>query len=36
MDKEPERYDVMYNFATGVYFSRKELLDELALDVVPF
>jgi hypothetical protein len=36
MDKEPERYDVMYNFATGVYFSRKELLDKLASDVVPF
>lgn len=26
---EPERYDVMYNFASGVYFSRKELFHKL-------
>jgi len=25
MDKEPERWDVMYNFATGVYFDRADL-----------
>jgi nucleoside 2-deoxyribosyltransferase len=36
MDKKPDRFDVMYNFATGVYFSRKELLDKLRPDVVPF
>lgn len=28
-DKEPERYDVMYNFATDVFFSVEELLDGL-------
>jgi nucleoside 2-deoxyribosyltransferase len=25
MDKEPERWDVMYNFATGVFFSWEDL-----------
>lgn len=29
MDKEPERYDVMYNFASGVFFSREKLFDKL-------
>jgi hypothetical protein len=29
-DKTPERYDVMYNFATDVYFDLKDLLNELA------
>jgi len=29
MDKEPDRYDVMYNFASGVYFSREKLFDKL-------
>ena len=24
-DKEPERWDVMYQFATGVFFSKEEL-----------
>lgn len=28
-DKEPDRYDVMYRFATGVVFSVEELLEEL-------
>jgi len=30
MDKEPDRYDVMYNFAEGVFFDWDELLKELA------
>lgn len=30
MDGEPERYDVMYNFATKVVMSVEELLKELA------
>lgn len=29
-DKEPERFDVMYNFATDVFFNEQELFDELA------
>lgn len=30
MDKEPERYDVMYQFATGgVYFNLEELIENL-------
>lgn len=28
-DKEPERYDVMYAFATGVFFKKNDLLEEL-------
>lgn len=28
-DKEPERYDVMYQFATDVYFSTEEFLKGL-------
>lgn len=28
-DKEPERYDIMYNFATGVFFEDGELLKAL-------
>ena len=28
-DKEPERYDVMYQFCTGVYFNLEGLLDAL-------
>jgi hypothetical protein len=35
-DKEPERWDVMVAFATGVYFNKKELLDKLAQDALPF
>lgn len=30
MDKEPDRYDVMYNFAKGVFFDWDELLRALA------
>lgn len=31
MDKEPERYDVMYQFATGgVYFSLEKLIENLS------
>jgi hypothetical protein len=26
---EPDRYDVMYNFSTGVFFSRKKFLEAL-------
>lgn len=29
LDGEPDRYDVMYNFATGVCIGMEELLDEL-------
>jgi hypothetical protein len=28
-DKEPERYDVMYLFATKVFFDRQEFMDHL-------
>ena len=28
-DKEPERWDIMYQFATGVCFNPKELKEEL-------
>jgi hypothetical protein len=28
-DKEPKRFDVMYNFATGVYFNKKNLFKAL-------
>lgn len=28
-DKEPERWDVMYKFATGVYFKLEDLLNDL-------
>lgn len=28
-DKEPERYDVMYRFATDIFFSEQDLLDVL-------
>jgi hypothetical protein len=28
-DKVPERYDVMYNFATGVFFDKIELFEVL-------
>ena len=28
-DGEPERYDVMYQFATGVFFNKQELFEEL-------
>ena len=29
-DEEPERWDVMYQFATGIFFSADELITELA------
>ena len=29
MDKEPERYDVMYNFASGIYFNKTDFFKEL-------
>lgn len=29
-DGEPERWDVMYRFATGLFMDEKSLLDELA------
>jgi nucleoside 2-deoxyribosyltransferase len=29
MDKEPERWDVMYNFASGVFFDKEKLFTEL-------
>lgn len=29
MDKNPDRYDVMYNFATGVFFDKQKLIDVL-------
>ena len=28
-DKEPDRWDVMYQFATGVFFNKEELINEL-------
>lgn len=28
-DKEPERYDVMYQFATGIFFNLEDLLKAL-------
>ena len=28
-DKEPERWDVMYQFATNVFFNKEELINEL-------
>lgn len=28
-DGEPERYDLMYQFATGIFFSKQELFEEL-------
>jgi nucleoside 2-deoxyribosyltransferase len=28
-DKEPERWDVMYQFATGIFFDMKDLIKEL-------
>lgn len=31
-DKEPERYDIMYRFATDIFFSIDELLEELQYD----
>jgi hypothetical protein len=30
LDGEPDRYDVMYKFATGVYFNDDELVEALA------
>src|ERR1017187_5246891 len=30
-DKEPERYDVMYKFATGVFFDSKDLIAALTM-----
>lgn len=30
-DKEPERYDIMYQFATDIFFSEKDLLDALKM-----
>lgn len=29
MDGEPERFDVMYNFATGVFTAKEQLIKEL-------
>lgn len=29
MDKEPERYDVMYNFSSGVFFDKNTLFETL-------
>jgi hypothetical protein len=28
-DQEPERWDVMYQFATGIFFNQDDLLAEL-------
>jgi len=28
-DKEPDRYDIMYRFATDVFFNEEELIEEL-------
>ena len=28
-DKEPERVDIMYNFATNIFFNTEDLIDEL-------
>jgi nucleoside 2-deoxyribosyltransferase len=33
-DKTPERYDVMYNFATDVFFAKEDLLTELKNHIV--
>lgn len=30
-DQEPERFDVMYQFATGIFLDEKSLLDALAI-----
>ena len=30
-DREPERVDIMHNFANNVFFSKEELLNELKL-----
>jgi len=30
-DKEPERWDVMYQFATDVFFDKEELIQELII-----
>lgn len=32
-DEEPERYDVMVQFATGIFFSRGDLLDALQAQI---
>lgn len=32
-DKEPERFDVMYQFVDDIFFSKKELIDELTRKV---
>jgi hypothetical protein len=32
MDQEPDRWDVMYKFASGVYFKLEELMWKLQLD----
>lgn len=29
MDGEPDRYDIMYSFATGIFLSVEELMEEL-------
>jgi nucleoside 2-deoxyribosyltransferase len=29
MDKEPERFDVMYKFATGIFYSIEEMAEAL-------
>ena len=34
-DKEPERWDVMYRFANGVFFSMEELIDTLTTEHPP-
>lgn len=42
MDKEPERWDVMYKFATDVFFSKEDLFHSLQgvrsslMDDIPF
>lgn len=28
-DKEPEKWDIMYQFATGIFFEKDELIEEL-------
>lgn len=30
-DKEPERWDVMYQFASGIFFDKDELINELII-----
>jgi len=32
-DKEPERWDVMYQFATDVFFDKKELIEALKTEL---